>query len=439
MRFTIDKQTIDDLNLTGKFRQGSIFSHFNKVHTIGGERLLESMFQNPLTNHAAINERSSLFSWFQRLQLTFPVDGRKFKEAENYFSTAVAANPVVAIAGNLVKKIQAQVLKGPQYDEMKTGFAAAVCMLKSCRKFFSQLNTGENPFTRQIKQVNALFNNSRLNWLTDSIDTGSLSVFTLSRYDHLLRATLKTELQGLMEIMYELDVCITVGKCAEDNKYSYAKALPAEEYVFKAEDLKHPLLKNAAGNNLSLTQEKNMVFLTGANMAGKSTLMKTIGISFFLAHLGFPVAAKNMEFSVKEGLCTSINTPDNLSMGYSHFYAEVMRVKKVAEEVAAGKNMLIIFDELFKGTNVKDAYDATHAVTASFAAYENCFFIISTHIIEVGEALKTGCNNIHFTYLPTILEGTVPTYTYTLKEGITSDRQGMMIIENEGILELLNG
>jgi DNA mismatch repair ATPase MutS len=171
---------------------------------------------------------------------------------------------------------------------------------------------------------------------------------------------------------------------------------------------------------------------------GKSTLMKTIGISFFLAHLGFPVAAKNMEFSVKEGLCSSINTPDNLGMGYSHFYAEVMRVKKVAEEVAAGRNMMVIFDELFKGTNVKDAYDATHAVTKSFAAYNNCFFIISTHIIEVGEALKAERSNIQFKYLPTTLEGTVPRYTYTLNEGITSDRQGMMIIENEGILELLN-
>jgi DNA mismatch repair ATPase MutS len=321
---------------------------------------------------------------------------------------------------------------------MKSGFTAAALFLKSCKYFFRQLGAGDNPFSKQIKLANALLNNKQLDWLDQSIDPDSLSFFKLSSCDHLLRATMKTELQSLMEIIYELDVYITVSKCASDNSYGYAKALPAEKHVFKAEELKHPLLKNAVGNTISMTQDSNMVFLTGANMAGKSTLMKTIGISFFLAHLGFPVAAKNMEFSVKEGLCSSINTPDNLSMGYSHFYAEVMRVKKVAEEVAAGQNMLVIFDELFKGTNVKDAFDATHAVTESFAAYNNCFFIISTHIIEVGEALKAECNNIQFKYLPTILQGTVPRYTYTLNEGITSDRQGMMIIENEGILELLN-
>ena len=65
-------------------------------------------------------------------------------------------------------------------------------------------------------------------------------------------------------------------------------------------------------------------------------------------------------------------------MGYSHFYAEVLRVKFVASEVAAGKNMVIILDELFKGTNVKDAYDATVAVIEAFSIHQNCSFIIST-------------------------------------------------------------
>ena len=76
-------------------------------------------------------------------------------------------------------------------------------------------------------------------------------------------------------------------------------------------------------------------------------------------------------------------------MRFSHFYAEVLRVKKVAEEVAAGKNLVVLFDELFKGTNVKDAYDGTLAVTAAFSKYRNCFYIVSTHIIEVGAALQT--------------------------------------------------
>jgi len=174
----------------------------------------------------------------------------------------------------------------------------------------------------------------------------------------------------------------------------------------------------------------------GANMAGKSTLMKAYGISVYMAHMGFPIAAREMVFSVMDGLYSSINVPDNLNLGLSHFYAEVLRVKKVAEEVASGKDLIIIFDELFKGTNVKDAYDATFAVSGAFSKYRNCFFIISTHIVEVGDALKEKFDNLQFAYLPTVVENAKPKYTYMLKEGITSDRQGMMIIENEGILDI---
>jgi DNA mismatch repair ATPase MutS len=172
-------------------------------------------------------------------------------------------------------------------------------------------------------------------------------------------------------------------------------------------------------------------------MAGKSTFMKAFGIAVYLAHMGFPVAAKNMRFSVKDGLYSSINVPDNLNMGLSHFYAEVLRVKKVAEAVSESKDLIVIFDELFKGTNVKDAYDATLAVTEAFAENRNCFFIISTHIIEVGEELRDRCNNFRFAYLPTIMEGVIPRYTYKLKDGITADCQGMIIIENEGILDII--
>lgn len=172
-------------------------------------------------------------------------------------------------------------------------------------------------------------------------------------------------------------------------------------------------------------------------MAGKSTLMKSFGIAVYMAHMGFPIAAKNMQFTVQDGMYTSINVPDNINMGYSHFYAEVLRVKKVAIEVSLSKRLVVIFDELFKGTNVKDAYDATLAVTAALAKRRTCSFMISTHIIEVGQDLAKSCNNVSFSYLPTIMKEKVPTYTYRLETGITNDKHGMIIIENEHIVDII--
>ena len=114
-------------------------------------------------------------------------------------------------------------------------------------------------------------------------------------------------------------------------------------------------------------------------------------------------------------------------------------MKKVVMQLQQTKNLVIVFDELFRGTNVKDAYDATLAVTEAFAGVPNCLFLISTHIIEVGLVLKERCKNIRFVYLPTKMEGSKPVYTYRLAEGITNDRHGMIIINNERIIDIING
>ena len=124
-------------------------------------------------------------------------------------------------------------------------------------------------------------------------------------------------------------------------------------------------------------------------------------------------------------------------MGYSHFYAEVVRVKKIAIEVASGKHLVVMFDELFKGTNVKDAYDATVAITGAFSKIRECAFVVSTHIMEAGITLRESSNNIQFKFLPTVMKGNIPEYTYILDEGISNDRHGMRIINNEKIIEII--
>lgn len=87
-------------------------------------------------------------------------------------------------------------------------------------------------------------------------------------------------------------------------------------------------------------------------------------------------------------------------------------------------------------SEMRSAFDGTLAVTEGFADYRACLFIVSTHIIEVGERLQER-NNIQSVFMPTIMEGSIPRYTYKLEAGVTEDRQGMMIIKNEGILEML--
>lgn len=258
-------------------------------------------------------------------------------------------------------------------------------------------------------------------------------------YDRVFRFEERDSFYKMLHYVYLMDVYIAVARVAKERGFAFASVCPGERNVLKIKGAFHPFLKKPKGNTLEVDENSNVIFLTGANMAGKSTFMKTFSIAIFLAHVGFPVPAEAMEFSVRNGMFTTINLPDNLSMGYSHFYAEVLRLKKVVMQLQQTKKLVIVFDELFRGTNVKDAYDATLAVTEAFAGVPDCLFLISTHIIEVGVVLKERCKNIRFVYLPTKMEGGKPVYTYQLTEGITNDRHGMIIINNEKIIDIING
>lgn len=434
MSFIADKQTLDDLNLLGKYKAHSVFSLFNKVCTAGGGQLLESMFRDPLTNAALINQRSAVFKWFGSKKLVFPFDSATFLTMENYLSSGGSANRFVASVNTWKKKMLHTMGLDKEFETIVSGLQATRKCLNGLKRFLLQLE-GDSPFAGEIQAVGEILNSRWLHWLDQ--DNQHLSFAAIIRYDNLLRIRLRNEMSAVLQFIYQVDVYIAVSAVAREKGYCYARALPGEMCTVQIQDCRHPSIEKAVANTISLQRNSNVLFLTGANMAGKSTFMKSFAIAVYLAHMGFPVAASGMEFSVRDGLYTSINVPDNLQMGYSHFYAEVRRVKLVAQEVSAGKNLLVIFDELFKGTNVKDAYDATLAVTRAFSEYRNCFFIISTHIIEVADALKTACNNLQFVFFPTIMEGTVPRYTYRLQAGVSSDRHGMMIIQHEGIVEII--
>ena len=467
MSFSADKQTTDDLNLLAKYKPGSVYSLFNTVRTRGGERLLDEMFRSPLSDHRAINERSDVFRYLSASPVTFPFTGQQISVVEDYVGMGGNSNGLaMTVSVGRLRLLEAAV-NDKRYSIIREGVEATVGFLQGCRDFIgrfapsgqsgqitgapallasaSSLPTGASStltgapalLTGKWAAARAILDDHRLAGLPLQSATGNMPWHRLAALHHLFVHTLQSELTRLLEILFHLDLYLAVSRVAREKGFSYAHALPEEDYIVRADDLRHPCLDKAMGNPVLLDRHRNVIFLTGANMAGKSTFMKSFGIALYLAHMGFPVAARDMVFSIRDGIYTSINVPDNLSLGYSHFYAEVQRVKAIAESVGNSKSLVVIFDELFKGTNVKDAYDATLAITAAFAEYRNCGFIISTHIIEVGEVLREKYDNMQFAYLPTVMEGKTPRYTYKITEGITSDRHGMMIIEQEGILEII--
>ncbi|HEY0175489.1 MAG TPA: hypothetical protein VGC08_03860, partial [Pedobacter sp.] len=161
MSFIADKQTLSDLNLLGKYKPDSMFSLFNQVCTAGGERLLQEMFQFPLQQADQINERSSLFKYFEEKNLDFPLAADIFSRAENYLGMDPAGNYVAAVAGMLYKKVLGSFLHDEQFRIIHTGLIAAIEVLNQLRDFLEKLE--DKNLMRDLQEISdpeALDNNT---------------------------------------------------------------------------------------------------------------------------------------------------------------------------------------------------------------------------------------------------------------------------------------
>jgi DNA mismatch repair ATPase MutS len=417
-----DEQTIEDLRIFGKRDVGGIYDLYNNTHTRGGEKILEGMFRQPLSDKEEINRRSSIIAHFAQLGTAFPFNSSLFDVGEKYLSHGTANT------GHQPAMTE---------KEIGNGVAAVLELLQQISRFIKGSDISAiAAYTPERTAIAALLADPALEPALNEKQISKLSYGAVTAYDLLFRTRERNKIAQLLGHIYFLDVYLSVAKVATDKKFIFPKALDKGLCQLKLEGVYHPSLNNPIGNNVTMSGTRNVIFLTGANMAGKSTFLRSLSTALYIAHMGFPVAARVMEFTVLDGIYTTINLPDNLGIGASHFYAEVLRVKKVAAELSSGKALLVIFDELFRGTNVKDAHEATVEVTSAFARKKNSIFVVSSHIVEAGEDLQKQ-PGIGFLYLPTRMNGHTPTYTYTLEEGITDDRHGMLIIRNEGILDIL--
>lgn len=438
MLFTTDKQTLEDLNIFGKHGGGGVYNLFNRTVTRGGAAVLEEMFQHPLSTAGAINKRSAVISFFSGAGLSLPFTGSQFDAIEPYLANTDERTRLSAADAGLARKLGNLVAMDGDTVMISKGIQSLAALLQALHHFMTGLSLpAAHPYAEDRDAVLQLLQEPDLTGVIAHDAKQKLSHHLLANYDGLFRFRHRGTIQRILARCYELDVYMAVAMVAKESAFTFAEALPKEQLQLHITGVFHPQLKHAVPNNIDVTPDGNVLFLTGANMAGKSTFMKSLSIALFLAHMGFPVPAVQMRFSVLDGIYTTINLPDNLGMGASHFYAEVLRVKKMAAELGQGKSLFILFDELFRGTNVKDAYEATIEIVKAFARQRNSLFVISTHIIEAGSVLKETCANVRFVYLPTRMNGSQPVYTYTLTEGITDDRHGMIIINNEGILDIL--
>lgn len=440
MDFEIDIQTKRDLEIfTSSEKRHSLVSFFNQGVTIQSKDVLLELFSHPITDLQILRDRYETIAFFQAnkpLARTLKLHRDEFDFIEHYLKRDNIPTRRELRILSLEKAIRNSISMRAEYYTIKQGIQYMTLFLHNLLEFVQkiELRPGNSSLKQTAEKIGTLLRSSdyKILWKKKK---KQLKAFRIADLDYFFRYQHTNEIRYMLDWIYYLDVMIAVGNVAEKHGFCLPDLREKNERIIDIENLFHPYLSDPVKNDIYLSASDNVAFISGPNMAGKSTFLKSIGIAVFLTHIGFPVPATRMRISLLKGLYTTINLSDQIDLGYSHFYAEVRRVKTIAERLREKPDMLVIFDELFRGTNVKDAFDGTLEILTAFSRTDTSFHIVSTHIVEIAEALQE--KNIQFLYLETLYEQNMPRYTYRVKKGISAERLGIYIIHQEKILDTI--
>lgn len=435
MEFNMDGQSYRDLNIfTSSSDSDPIVQLFRWTKTIGGKERIRDMMGKPSSDIVFLNRRKEAIQYFYDKKIVLEVKAEQLDLIEHYlkFNKARSRNNLLDALVYFIQK-----RSGSDYYTVSSGLLNLIRLLKYLSGFVETLVAEDAPEHLKAigERIGQILELDKLK-VARGWNRKKLRFDQLNRLDYACRGKLKPEIAALLSLVYELDAFETISATARAKGLSFPVYSSANEVKVSLKGVFHPLIDRAVKNDLVLEKGENITFLTGSNMAGKSSLLKSLGLSIYLSHLGFPVPATQMETTIFNGLLTTINLPDNLNQGLSHYYSEVKRVKEAVSTLLEQERMFIIFDELFRGTNVKDAFDASLLIISELSNVPNSIFFISTHIVELADELRR-FENISFKYMDTFFKEGKPVFTYQLKEGVSQERLGMYIIEQEGIIEII--
>jgi DNA mismatch repair protein MutS len=438
MKFGTDKQTILDLNIFSKTKgELSIFNIYNSTITKGGRDALEQMMRIPLCNFEELNSRLSTIKYICNNGIKCRLENEYLDFIEYYLNQST---PVLKdnIFNSVSARISYKIKPSNEYYIIQTGLEYLKNHLAILSDFLKDIDKLEIPdFINQLlREIQSIKEDPELRQIINP-DKGRFTFRQINHLDFTIRKNKKEIIKRVLKLTYELDAYLSVSHVSKKRKFGFPEITKESKPYLKISGLFHPFIDSPIKNDFNILDSKNLCFVTGANMAGKSTFLKAVGLCVYLSHLGFPVPASEMEISMFNGLFTTINISDDINRGYSHYYSEVRRVKEIALMIKEKKKVMVIFDELFRGTNVKDAFDATLMVSKGFTKIKDSLFCISTHIVEVGQELEK-LESVDFKCFESHLEGEKPVYNYKLVNGISTERLGLTILKNENIMEIIN-
>lgn len=292
--------------------------------------------------------------------------------------------------------------------------------------------------TRLLKRVAliaglAMISKNALLWILINVlfPMDVLCAYRLQQY----RTRIASRLPAWLDSWFELEALSSLATFAYLNpQYILPAVLPdGQEMHFQAQGLGHPLIpdEQKVVNDFTIEEPGEVIIITGSNMSGKSTFLRTLGVNLCLAYAGGPVNATQFQTSLFR-LFTCIKVSDSVTDGYSYFYAEVRRLKALLQELnSPGYPLFFLIDEIYRGTNNRERLLGSRAYVRALAG-RNCVGAISTHDLELVRLADElpGVYNYHFR--EEVVEGHM-VFDYLLRSGPSPTTNALKIMAMEGL------
>ncbi|MGH2642474.1 MAG: MutS-related protein [Chitinophagaceae bacterium] len=437
----IDLVTLEDLSIFNREEKFSIFHLLDFTRTSGGSDELSRIFHEPLSDHQKVIDTQKTLQFIASRIDSWPMEvtNGTVMVIEKFFDTH--NEPIPGIQGGLsaINNLYYRIINSADYSIIRYSITHFIIFVQTLHKLITRLDGGEETpvlLKSVLLKASSFLGKTKIQELIETDSKAQLGFQKILYFGHAIKYQLVHPLEELINIYNRLDAWYSMAMAVRKFQFSFPEFLINETPRLDVEGLYHPLVKNPVAYNVHLSETSNFLFLTGANMAGKSTFIKAIGVAAYLAHLGMAVPAKNMQLTFFEGLLSNIQVQDNILLGESYFYNEVQRVKKTLLKINDGRRWLILIDELFKGTNFQDAQNCSTIVIKGLINMKESLFVLSTHLYEIAEGLKN-YSNISFKYFETFVENETPKFSYQLKDGVSNDRLGFLILKREKVLDLL--
>jgi DNA mismatch repair protein MutS len=428
----VDQVTLADLEIfADSSGGGGVEALFVSPETAIGRSALRRRLNKPASGAEEIEATQDAVRFFCDEWDTHLVSAGLSESVQRYLGSNIDLGPRAILLGDPLQAVWLRLRDQDLCRELIDGVSACFGLLSECGELGRALLALEPPTvvrdlaTRLIEIPSA-----------SEVSLRPPSVLTAIRRDRFMRGLGRDGLEELIACVGELDSLKAMGATTREQGWVFPELVASGPFLIEGEGLYHPFVSGGTKNPVSVEGGQPVVFLTGPNMAGKTTYMRAIGLATLLAQVGMGVPASRLRMTPVEVLITGLNPSDNLRAGLSFFFAEVLRVRDAAEHLAEGKRCLVLFDEVFKGTNVKDALDASSAVISGFAQSRESGCVFSSHLVELAEPLAS-LGRVRFAYFDGEIVDGRATYSYELHAGVSDQRFGLQLLEEANVPALL--